>query len=110
MAGGFLEPIEAFEPWLLRRVAQAVEAGDVPADLLAELQAEFETSREKTLEQSQSDAVQDVAVELQMPMEKVEAGLAALEAQPRVIREALMRQIAEAWLDGQGKAYRRRQG
>ena len=40
-----------------------------------------------------------------MPTEKVEAGLAVLEAQPRVIRELLMRRIAESWLEGQRKAH-----
>ncbi len=49
--------------------------------------------------------MRDIAVELQMPIEKVETGLAAIEAQPRVIREMLMRRIAEAWLEGQGKRY-----
>jgi len=48
--------------------------------------------------------VQDIALELKLPVEKVEAGLAALEAQPRVIREALMRRVAEKWLEGQRKA------
>lgn len=87
-------------------MAQVVEAGEVPADLLAELQAEFEASRAKPPEQSYADAVQDIAVELGMPIEKVEAGLTALEAQPRVTREVLLRQIAEAWLEGQRRAYR----
>ena len=40
-------------------------------------------------------------MELQMPVEKVEPGLATLEVQPRVIRELLMRRIAEKWLEGQ---------
>ncbi len=102
---GMKESRESFESWLLHRVAQAVEASEVPTDLLAELQAEFEASREKPLEQSQADALQDIAVELQMPIEKVEAGLAALDAEPRVVREVLMQQIAEAWLEGQRKAY-----
>ena len=107
MASPSPEPVESFESWLRRRVAQAVEADEVPADLLAELQAEFEASREKPREQSQAEAVQDIAGELQMPMEKVEAGLASLEAQPRVIREVVLRQIAEKWLEAQRKAYRR---
>jgi len=97
---------EPFESWLLRRVAQAVEAGEVSADLLTELRAEFEASREKPAEQSQADAALDIAVELGMPTEKVEAGLAALEAQPRVIREVFLRRIAEKWLEGQRGAYR----
>ncbi len=104
------ESIEAFEAWLLRRLAQAVEAGEVTADLLSELQAEFESSRDKPPDQSHSDALQDIAVELGMPVEKVEAGLAALEAQPRMIREAIMRRIAQKWLEAQRKAYQGRSG
>jgi hypothetical protein len=90
--------MESFESWLLCRVARAVEAGEVSVDLLTELQAEFEAARDRPQEQSHADAVQDIAVELQMRMEEVETGLAALETQPRVIREVLMRRIAEAWL------------
>ena len=96
--------LEEFEAWLMCRVAQAVEVGEIPADLLAGLEAEFDTSREKSPEQSHSDAAHDISVELQMPIEKVEAGLAALEAQPRVIRELLMRRLAERWLEGQRAA------
>ena len=59
------------------------------------------------LEQSHADAVRNIAVQLAMPVEEVETGPAALEAQPRVIREALMRRIAEAWLEGQRKVYRK---
>ncbi len=51
---------------------------------------EFEASKGKSPEQSHADAVQDIALELAMPVENVEAELAALEAQPRVIREVLM--------------------
>jgi len=45
-----------------------------------------------------------------MPIEKVGAGLVALEAQPRVIRKVLMRRIAGGQLEGQRLAYRRRRG
>jgi hypothetical protein len=98
--------METFETWLLRRVAEAVEAGDVPQDLLAELQTEFAAARERPQAQSHADAVLDIALELAMPVEKVEAGLAALEAQPRAIRELSVRRIAEAWLEGQRSAHR----
>jgi hypothetical protein len=54
-------------------VAQAVEAGEVPADRLAELRAEFEATRTKPPEQSCADSVQDIAAELKIPVEKVEA-------------------------------------
>jgi hypothetical protein len=99
-------PTEAFETWLLCRVAQTVEAGEVPADLLTELQAAFEDARDRPQAQSQADAVQDIAIELQMPIQTVEAALAALEAQPRVIRKVVVRRIAKAWLEGQREARR----
>ncbi len=38
---------ESFESWLLRRVAQAVEGGEVPAALLTELPAEIEAARDR---------------------------------------------------------------
>jgi len=105
-----LESMEPFETWLLRRVAQAVEAGEVPADLLTELQAEVEAAKNLPQEEGHARAVGEVAERLGIPVGEVEQGLSALEAQPGVTRELVMRQIAEAWLDGQGKAYRRRQG
>ncbi len=33
LGSSLAEPMEPFEPWLLRRVAQAVEAGGVPMTL-----------------------------------------------------------------------------
>lgn len=77
-------------------MAQAVDAGELSADLLPDLQAEFEASQAKLPEQSHADAVRDIASELGMPVKKVEAGLGASEVQPRVVREVLMRRIAEA--------------
>ncbi len=106
MAADTPEPLEGFETWLLRRVAQAVEAGEVSADLLTELQSEIEAAWDRPQAQSQADAVQDIAIELQMPIETVEAGLAVLEAQPRGIREVVVRRIAKAWLEGQREARR----
>ncbi len=103
---GMSDHLHGFGTWLLRRVAQAVEAGDVPANLLAELKAELEASRARPRAQSHADAVRDIAVELQMPIEKVEAGLAALEGRPLVTRELLMRRLAEAWLERLRKGYR----
>lgn len=43
-----------------------------------------------------------------MPVEKLDAGLAALEGQLYVVREALMGRIAEAWLAGQWRAHDRK--
>lgn len=80
----------------LRHVSKAVEAGDVPADLLMELQSEFQTARAMPREEGHARAVQDIAERLGIPTEEVEQELNALEAHPTVTRELLMRQIAEA--------------
>ena len=100
------ESMEAFEVWLLRRVAQAVEAGEVPADLLAQLSTEVEDSRKTPQEESHARAVREIADALEIPGEEVEQALTIIEGQPTVTREMLMRRIAEAWLDGQREAYR----
>ncbi len=100
--------MKTFDVWLLRRVAQAVEAGEVPADLLADLQAEIEAARDRPQKESHAEAVQDLAERLGIPTLQAEQALAGLEALPTVTRELLMRRIAEAWLDAQRKAYRAR--
>jgi DNA-directed RNA polymerase specialized sigma subunit len=92
--------MDSFETWLLRRVAQAVEAGEVPSSLLTELQAEIEAARERPQEEGRAEAVQDIAEKLGIPLKQAEHMLATLEAQPTVTRELLMRRIAEAWLEG----------
>jgi hypothetical protein len=99
------DPMGAFETWLLRRVAQAVEAGEVSAKLLTDLQTACEAAREKPRAEGHAEAVQEIADCLAMPVEKVEAGLAAFEAQPTVTRELLMRRFVETWLEEQRRAY-----
>ncbi len=108
MPGDLPEPIEAYEAWLLRRVAQAVEVCEIPADILAELRATFEVAREMPQEEGHTKAVRDIAERLDIPLEEAEKGLRAIEAQPSVTRELLMRRIAEAWLESQRKAYQQR--
>ncbi len=85
---------ERFVTWLLHRVAQAVEAGEVPEALLTELQAEIEAARDRSKEESHSEAVRDLAERLGIPVAEADRALAALEAQPTVTRELLMRRIA----------------
>ncbi len=100
------EPMESFEAWLLRRVAQAVEGDEVPAALLEELSAAIGDSRNTSQEESHVKAIQEIAEALEIPAEEAEQALTIIEAQPTVTRELLMRRIAEAWLDGQRRAYR----
>ncbi len=106
MAGGFLEPIEAFETWLLRRVAQAVEAGEVPEALLTELQAEIEAAKERPQEEGHAAAIRQIAEMAGVDPGKAAQTLAAIEAQPGVTRELFMRRIAEVWLEGERREYR----
>ncbi len=103
------ERTEAFEVWLLRRVAQAVEADEVPATLLTELQAEIEAARERPQQQGHVTAVRQIADLAGVSEEQAADTLAAIEAQPSVTREMLMRRIAEAWLEGHQKTYRTQQ-
>jgi len=100
------ESMDAFESWLLRRIAQAVEAGDVPADLLKELQSEIEAAKDLSQEEGHAAALWDIAEIAGIDRDQVAETLAAIEAQPTVTRELLMRRIAEAWLEGQRRAYR----
>ena len=98
--------MEAFETWLLHRVGQAVEAGEVSGDLLAALGTEKEKARELPQEDGHPVAVQDIARRLELLVDQAEKTLAALEAQPIVTRELLLRRIVEAWLEGEREAYR----
>ncbi len=95
-----LEPTDAFEVWLLHRVAQAVEAGEILADLLAILQGEFDAAREKLQEEAHAAAIQHIADLAEVPEEEAAKTLAAIEGQPSVARALLMRRFVEAWLEG----------
>lgn len=87
-----------------------MEAGEVPATLLTELQAEIVAARERPQDEAHAEAVRGIAERMQMPLEETERGLEAIEPQPTVMRELLMRRVAEAWLEGQRKAYQRGDG
>jgi hypothetical protein len=100
------DPAEHFETWLLHRVAQAVEAGEVSADFLTEVQAEVAEAHERPPDDGHAVAVQELAERCGLSVEQLTERLAALEAQPRVTRELFLRQVVEAWLNDQRDAYR----
>jgi hypothetical protein len=108
VAGDTPEPLEDFEVWLLRRVAQAVEAGEVPASLLAELQAEIQAAKGRPQAEGHAAAILQIADLAEVDRERAAEVLASIETKPRITRELLMRRIAEAWLQGQRRAYRLR--
>ena len=91
-------------------MAQAVEAGEVPADLLAELQPEIVAAKERPQKEVHAAAIRHIADLAGVDPEKAAEILATMDVQPTVTRELLMRRIAEAWLAGQRKAYERRSG
>ncbi len=96
------EPAEPFEVWLLRRVAQAVEASEVPANLLTQLQGELHAAREKAVH---AVAIRFVAELAGVPRARAAETLAAIEAQPEVVRTVMMRRLSEAWLERQRQDY-----
>ena len=100
-----MEPREPFESWLLSRVAQAVEADEVPEALLTDLHAEIAAAKERSQNEADVAAVRQIADLAGVDPEQAAEVLAAMEAQPEVTRELVLRQIAEAWLEGQRKAY-----
>lgn len=78
------DPAEPFETGLLQRVAHAVEAGDVSADLLTDLHAEIADARDPSPDDRHALAVQELAERVNLPVDHLTDPLAALEAQPSV--------------------------
>ncbi|HSD52502.1 MAG TPA: hypothetical protein VLG48_13950 [Candidatus Methylomirabilis sp.] len=99
--------MDTLEPWFPCRVAEAVEAGEVPEALLTELQAEIEAEKERPQEEVPAAAIQQIADLAGVDRGRAAQVLATMEAQPEVARELLMRRIAEAWLAGQRRAHDR---
>ena len=92
---------DAFETWLLQRVAHAVEAGEVSADLLTDLQAEITEARGWPSDEGHRLALQELAERFGLLVDQLKELLVNLEAQPTVMRELLLRQVVEAWLKEQ---------
>ncbi len=99
------EPLESFESWRLRHVAQAVEAEEVSADLLTELHAEIAAVRVKPQEEGHAAAIQHIANLAGVPEEETAKTLDTIETQPPITRQLLMRRFVEAWLERQRKEH-----
>jgi hypothetical protein len=61
-------------------VGRAVEAGEISVDLPTEVQAEIKGACGQLQEKRYAHGVHTISVELKLPVEKVEDGLAGLEA------------------------------
>ncbi len=99
MAANVSDPMDTFDSWFLRLVAQAVKAGEVPEALLTDLQAEIAAAKERPQEDGHAAAIRQIADLAGVDPEKAAEALAALEPQPTVTRELVLRRIAEKWLE-----------
>ena len=99
------DPADAFEPWLLHRVAEAVEGDEVSADLLTDLHAAFAEVRARPPEARDALALMELAERVNLPVDYLTELLATLEGQPIEMRERFLRRFVEAWLVHQREAY-----
>jgi hypothetical protein len=99
------ETTESFDVWLLRRVRQAEEAGEVPGGLLTELRGELQAAEEQGEDAGHAVVVRQVADLAGIDRKLAAEVLDTIEAQRTVTGEMLMRRIAEAWLEGQRGAH-----
>ncbi len=97
-----------FTSWLLDRVAQAVEAGEVPVELLTALRADIAAATELPQGEGEATVIRQIADIVGISEAKAGTVLAALDAGTTVARPRLLRWIAEAWLRGHQERYRQR--
>ena len=63
----------------------------------------FGSGRERAKQEAHATAIRHVAQIAGLPDGEVRSALEVIEAQPTLTRDLLIRQIAEAWLEGQRK-------
>ena len=98
-------PADPFESWLLRRVAEAVEPGEMSADLLTDLHAAIAETRGRDPEDRQALTLMDLAERLTLSMDRLQELLTGLQAHPPAVRARFLRRFVEAWLIQQRELY-----
>jgi len=102
-------PLDDFETWLLRRTADAVEAGDVSETLLRQVWSELEMPcGERGLDPRES-AIRRLQGLGGVSREEAEAAQRMIQEYPEEIRRRFARWLAEGWLGTHRLAYRNRQ-
>ncbi len=92
------EHSEAFEGWLLRRLHEAVESGEMPAELVEKFRADA-TGQEADLSSVRHPiAIRLIADLARVPREQASVLLASLESKNPTNTEGVLQRIAEAWL------------
>lgn len=85
------DPAEPFETWLLQRVARAVEAREVSADLLVDLRTEVAATHERHSGGQHNAAVHELAECLGLSVDRLTEMLSALDGQSNMAREFVLR-------------------
>jgi hypothetical protein len=101
-------PLDDFESWLLRRTADAVEAGDVSEALLRQVWTELESPRAPRGSDGRESAIRRLQDLGGVSRDDAEAALQMIEQYPEEIRRRFARWLAEGWLGAQRRAYRDR--
>jgi DNA-binding response OmpR family regulator len=100
------DPVGPFGPWLVRRVAAAVQAGELPGHLLARLRQDLAGAEPTAQVGGDLLSVQEIAELAGVSVAQASETFAALQQVPGVGRERMRRRIAEAWLERQRRLYR----
>jgi CheY-like chemotaxis protein len=101
---------EPFASWLPRRVAEAVQRGEVPAGVLSRLRALLQAGAEASAALPRRAAVGEIAELAGIAPAQAAAVFEALERLPGVAPERLARRIAEAWLERERQQYQAGEG
>ncbi len=96
---------EPFERWFPRRVAEAVQRGEVPEVVLSRVRAMLNAGDDASAELPRIAAVCEIADLAGIPPGQAAAVFGALQQLPGVAQERLARRIAEAWLEGQRRQH-----
>ncbi len=93
------------EHWLLRRIAQAVEAEELPAQLLTDLDTAIAAMRAEPVKVRREQTIQFLADVTDLPVTTVDQGLQAFERGGLERQERLLQAILDEWLEAQRQAY-----
>lgn len=99
------DPADAFEAWFRHRLAEAVEGGEISADLLTGLHAVLEEIRNRPPQARDALALMELAERVYLPADHLAELLTSLQAQPSGARERFLRRFVEAWLVRQRELY-----
>ena len=99
------DPVGSFGPWLVGRVAAAVQTGELPGHLLERLRRDLADTEPTAQAGGDLLSVREIADLAGVSIAQAAETFAALQQVPGVARERMLRRIAEAWLERQRRRY-----